>query len=101
MTEYNAAVDHRIRVKVSHASRLPALAEFLRRAGCTVDRVGGRTLAVRVDAARDEETAKEQIDAYLRAWAARAPDGVRARRVPAGGLLIFAQRRGTRSPEPL
>ena len=86
MAEYDAAVDHRMRVEVSHASRLPALAGFLRRAGCTVDRVGGQTLAVRIDAAPDEETAKEQIDAYLRAWAARAPDGVRARRVPADGL---------------
>jgi hypothetical protein len=51
MTEYNAAVDHRIRVEVSHASRLPALAGFLSRAGCTVDRVGGQSLAVRIDAA--------------------------------------------------
>ena len=82
MTEYNRAVDHRIRVEVTHASRLPALAGFLRRAGCTVDRVGERALAVRVDAAHDEETAKEQIEAYLRAWVSRAPDRVRARHVP-------------------
>ena len=82
MTDYSVAGDHRIRVEVKHASRLPALAAFLRRAGCTVDRVGGHTLAVRVDAARDEETAKEHVDAYLRAWEARAPKGVRARHVP-------------------
>jgi hypothetical protein len=81
MTQYNGAVDHRIRVEVNYASRLPALAGFLRRAGCTVDRVGTQTLAVKVDAARDEETAKEQVDAYLRAWTARARDGVRARHV--------------------
>ena len=65
----------RVVVEVDRASDIAALTRFLNRAGCSVDRVAGRTLRVSVDAAADEQTASEQIEAYLRVWAANGGNG--------------------------
>jgi hypothetical protein len=68
-----------MRVVVSDPALADDLLGFLRRAHCNAERLGRDTLAVTLPDPIPEETARRELEAYLRVWQSQHP-GVRARR---------------------